>query len=389
MSTSRYGWYLPPLERACPMKHLQTRLRDPSIYASEHYVAPWQQQIAERNAQASPLLRLPAEVRNLIYEYVLCNLVVHISVRDAVDEGRGCYNVEDYYDDPRRKPKPSDMMLTFANIICQLSPNAQDKAYELSKQPNPATSPVTYCLEHGPCYTNLSRLKFSSTSCDVVTSSHLRPLQLSLSCLRTCRQIHHEAHLLPYTDNAFAFHESETFNLFVRTLAPAQRAAINTIHIDGFIWSRKLLKALHIPAIRSLTGLRTLHFTASNLTAYLSPRTLSALNEGLRSDYRGVGRKALATDPVLAFRALPNPAIKFKVTHTCGTKELQHTADHARRRVEAEHWENLLTMCDMPIPALVSLKRKLKESDSGASTASKKKARVKKDVVKREGPKVS
>lgn len=54
--------------------------------------------------------------------------------------------------------------------------------------------------------------------------------KLDLAILRTCRQIHREAALIPYESNKFAFSKGEDFDLFVSAkLNAQQRQAIQRI----------------------------------------------------------------------------------------------------------------------------------------------------------------
>ncbi len=303
----------------------------------------------EQNAKESSFLRLPPEIRNNIYELALSHKVLHMSVRSTLDEGRGSYAQEEYFSG-RKKRTPSDYEphLRVTHVICRLPLHAQEDAYDLSlRAPTPHEndqSPETYVLSHTKCYTDLSRIKHFAEHSDAVKASKLRHQQVNLGFLRTCKQVYNEACLLPYTDNTFAFHESETFNLFIRTLGTAQREAITTIHIDGFVWYRKMLTTFEIPVIKMLKGLRTLHFTASGLWFPTGPM-----------------KDILKFHPTLAFAVLQKTTT-FKVTYTYDTSP-PGVADRAGRRAEAWRWEDQLRTHEILTATEKRAKRKREASD--------------------------
>ena len=53
----------------------------------------------------------------------------------------------------------------------------------------------------------------------------------SMTVLRTCRQIHAETCLLPYTVTTFCFYEPEAFEEWVKNRLPEQKAAVERIAI--------------------------------------------------------------------------------------------------------------------------------------------------------------
>lgn len=100
-----------------------------------------------------------------------------------------------------------------------------------------------YSVRHKYCYASMAKLKEAWARCDwtdqvfrhnVPHSCNLTPA-FNLGLLRTCRQIHEEAYLIPYATNTFAFHEGLTLDLFLqRSLSARLKRAIRTIHADAF-----------------------------------------------------------------------------------------------------------------------------------------------------------
>ena len=201
-----------------------------------------------RNSERSPFLRLPAEIRNRIYELALCGRVVHISVRDCSRDSVGAMSYQKYYGGDEERP--SDQYLKLTHVLCLLPFDAEDKAYELSEQHDYGTdmTPRTYSGRHGRCYSTLADLKKISLRSQVhswlidpgkqcSTCSGFQHSWFNLALLRVCRQINKETALLPYSMNTFAFHEAWTLDVFLsKSLLPCQRRAIRSIQADS--WAR-------------------------------------------------------------------------------------------------------------------------------------------------------
>ena len=109
-------------------------------------------------------------------------------------------------------------------------------------------------------FTSFGDLPYVETELRDSTSPYLVPkdspgASYTLGLLRTCRQFHHEACLLPYELNCFSFNNERSFRAFMTSLKPCQRRALRTL-------------ALHSPMLRcpfnrshlqDLSGLRTLY----------------------------------------------------------------------------------------------------------------------------------
>ncbi|CAK4034507.1 Hypothetical predicted protein [Lecanosticta acicola] len=224
-------------------------------------------EITKRNAIASPLLRLPAELRSEIIEYVLCNRNIHIGIRRRQPLEDGGY--------PREVGDPVKLM----HSVC-LCPRSFSEAYRMSLQPESNTSKYFderghlkpehskcddvlqgYYTDHKPCNAVLHDLQwreymsFPGKECrcpfpcihyfqyrkSMIEKYGEPPAGLeikyastkyNLSLLQVCRQIHKEAALLPYASNTFAFQNRFDMNLFLGTvLFQEQRDAIQTLNV--------------------------------------------------------------------------------------------------------------------------------------------------------------
>lgn len=80
--------------------------------------------------------------------------------------------------------------------------------------------------------------------------------KLRLDLLRTCRQIHHEAALLPFQLNTFGFFETRCIIPFLKRLSVGQQRAIATV----VIWALDSDDSSGIMiAAKALSGISTLH----------------------------------------------------------------------------------------------------------------------------------
>ncbi|KAK5128737.1 hypothetical protein LTR85_000070 [Meristemomyces frigidus] len=132
--------------------------------------------IYDSNATNSPLLRLPPEVRNRIWRYVLCGNTVRVTVRNDQLE----------------------------RAVCGLHSTPEEEALHC-KQTNKDYH-TSYTQRHRSC---LQLLHFS--------------------ILRACRQAHQEAALLPYQESIFTFSSPEVLSRFLGALNPEQSRAITSI----------------------------------------------------------------------------------------------------------------------------------------------------------------
>ena len=251
----------------------------------------------ETNSLVSPLLRLPAEIRNEIYGHVFGNNVIHISVRECPRDDEYSWSHASYYRNNRfwmnKLHCGSDAFLTLTHTICTLPFDEEDRAYQIkthphlyvdlltliclghlhaktrqhlsSSHPEEPSNNTSYSTRHKSCYQSLARLKGNWTrdGLDVSISPFFKPAPtpgLAVHFLQTCRQIYTEARDLIYTSNTFAFHEGHTLDLFVsKCLSSPQRKLITSVQLDG--WMSEDYdpgKAVKHGTLRRFTGLRSL-----------------------------------------------------------------------------------------------------------------------------------
>ncbi|KAL1587615.1 hypothetical protein WHR41_03522 [Cladosporium halotolerans] len=154
---------------------------------------------ALHNETKSPLLRLPAELRNMIWEDVLSFTTIHI------------------YEDEWKGLKSS---------ICRSKYNdhtygtADDRTLD---SPNSSSTPHqhwndSYRTQHHP-----------TCRLDTTAAAPSAPSPPNLSLLATCSAIHAETALLPFALNTLSFYHDTSLPPFVRRLAPAQARAIASV----------------------------------------------------------------------------------------------------------------------------------------------------------------
>ena len=157
---------------------------------------------------SSPLLELPAEIRNRIYDFVLGGQLIHIRRRDQ-DWSRS------------------------NSFSC----NAHVSEEEACRDFQTKEDSRTFRKRHEQC-----------SLAD----------RFNLSMLRCCRQVYEEARLLHFTHNIFSFADQESFVHFVNKLFRDQRTALNSLQ---FVIPLAMNMFDHFFGvnIQRLTGVRTLY----------------------------------------------------------------------------------------------------------------------------------
>ncbi|KAF6221855.1 hypothetical protein HO133_001823 [Letharia lupina] len=140
---------------------------------------------AQHNA-SSPLLRLPLEVKNLIYRSTFGDNLVHI-IQNS-DKGTA----------------------TFKNTICRASISEEEAQENFDGESTHQWYAPANEGRHDCC-----RFQKGATFLDREEG----PKVLSLSLLRCCRQIYNEAHHIPHATNTFSCNDPETLQKFVVSLA--------------------------------------------------------------------------------------------------------------------------------------------------------------------------
>lgn len=207
-------------------------------------------QRTQNNAKSPFFSKLPAEVRNTIYEMVLGGQWVHMDFGGASDTIK-------------------DEMWTAR--VCKIEPDASEyRTYEKWKREG--RRPLkTFWQHHSDCFFRIER-PF---------------LQLDLHCLRVCKQMYHEAHLIPYSSNAFSFESLEYLHAFIDILQQrrqGQAAAIRNLHVNSVIGNAEINPTIWESGSQlstGISGLRKLHLT---IDARFKP--LSLYRDVVSSDWK-------------------------------------------------------------------------------------------------------
>ncbi|KAK3725492.1 hypothetical protein LTR37_000462 [Vermiconidia calcicola] len=196
--------------------------RRPSRLLNKQQTAP-KKKISEMNASESPLLRLPPELRNRIYGYVLGGNILHVSRNGW-----------------------SQITVT----ICRRPDLDAPRADAIREQ---GAEDVTFRY----------RNHHASLGCTLSFHKDNGARKLDVVLLQTCRHIHREAALLPHLLSTFAFDcDLMDFSVFTDTLIPSQRRAIRAVTL---VTCGRTIPRIKSPSqISRLTGLT--HVTLSVIT---------------------------------------------------------------------------------------------------------------------------
>lgn len=170
-------------------------------------------------------LSLPPELRNYIYRLALCDKVVHVT---RVAQKRG---------DSR-----------CAHFCVSQAENAPGIRF-FSESTLVTSAPSTGLEADGSL--TISSGMFSHTN----DAEHND--KLSMSLLQTCRQVHAECSMLPYTDNIFAFCSSEDLFTFAKRCKPKQAKAISKVMLSTSGQAGGVFD-IPTPVVHRLRGVTTL-----------------------------------------------------------------------------------------------------------------------------------
>ena len=163
------------------------------------------------NSARSPLLRLPQEIKDRIYELALGGNLLHIW-RDQIESERS--NI--------RSTKGAIKEQRFAHQVC-CSKISEDEAHHHFENEDSNDFYVKYTeLRHSPCF--LFTTKWGP---DIVRTD--------VSLLHVCRQIYDEARQVLYSTNTFSFNTARNLRAFIHFLV--QRGfdvneAVRSLHVD-------------------------------------------------------------------------------------------------------------------------------------------------------------
>ncbi|KAK3704999.1 hypothetical protein LTR37_013516 [Vermiconidia calcicola] len=194
---------------------LTAKQRRPSRLLNKQQTAP-NKKITNKNAAESPLLRLPPEIRNRIYGYVLGGKTLHVDVS----------------------------LYRLSITVCRAIQPDTLKADTIREQG--AENETFHYKDH-----------HVSLGCTLSYREDNGSRKLDVALLRACRYIHREAALLPYLLNTFAFdcdNISWQWSLFMDALNPSQRRAIRAITlVTSYRNLPHILPAGHVSKLTGLT----------------------------------------------------------------------------------------------------------------------------------------
>lgn len=250
--------------------------------------------LQQLNTTESPLLRLPAELRNRIYELVFGDYLIHVE-HATVRPGTGHDSLR-YAEEPLDLPHLISLSFrdkTLRYYICKSS-LAEDDAYQRSKDaslneqtPFVASNHldlqnywrmgdrfhIDQCKNrHGYCIPDASVPNWMFTSWGKLwnrTPTHLNKI-LNLDVTRVCRQIHDETKLLPFYLNIFAFRQATAFLEFFSSLRSFQGQGVKEVclfmtagqYLNDPTLTSQWNSALFVPTLlERVKGLRILHIS--------------------------------------------------------------------------------------------------------------------------------
>lgn len=238
-------------------------------------VYPNNKRSTTKNSEASPLLRFPPEIRNRIYEYVLGGNTVHMIMT------------------PERQIEPSRL----THRLCKLGDKDQAEypRCSLVSKMDRIVWPNTGTAYHQ---------RHIAPGCHLTTDQPRGyGFRLSLSLLKSCRQIHKEAALLPFIHNTFTCTGDQGLEVFIDKLFPVQRRALHRLIVisKGLISLRsidRLARLTHLTALEchvDLFGTKDIDLLCGRLHGTLLELPLKSLD--IRIAGR-CGRKGYSADRV-------------------------------------------------------------------------------------------
>ncbi|KAL8690380.1 MAG: hypothetical protein Q9218_004159 [Villophora microphyllina] len=208
-----------------------------------------------RNALASPLLRLPLEIRHKIWTEVLGDRLIHLEY--DYSRGTDADNKRDGYLSSRfsayiKKYNRS----AWSHIVCGNDCREDQSIEKVVYNRERGTEKVYSWRPHNGCNRDYRRMNPA-----VPLESHGYET-MHLTVLRSSRQIYVEANQVLWSTNTFSFTRPIPFNCFMMTRNIHQKRLIRKIRLE-MEWNRDFyvigwIRSLPIGLVRSLTGLRTL-----------------------------------------------------------------------------------------------------------------------------------
>jgi hypothetical protein len=200
-----------------------------------------QQATSLRNAQMSQFLRLPAEIRERVFSYLLGGESIHVML--------GPPKNKHYYVAEESRYRLDICSRTEA--FTEVDPSTPRARELMAKTPN-----------EDPPFTR------RHVRCCIKPSQYSVHQALDLDLLLTCRQIYREACLLPFKNNTFVVEfglgrenslppSVNVLEALIGSLAPEQRRAITHLVLASRVFNRS--DAVQIERLRGLVSLQVIH----------------------------------------------------------------------------------------------------------------------------------
>ncbi|KAI4179936.1 MAG: hypothetical protein LQ348_005294 [Seirophora lacunosa] len=218
-----------------------------------------------RNASASPLLRLPSELRDRIWTYVLGGRLVHLKHDHTA--GNPDYlpdqDSEESDDEYAEECRATLDRNPWQHLVCQhdCPEEEPDKKVVLDEED---PEEATWQKPHAECYLDDYDDPYCLRSPRPEDPSGKSAMHLTV--LRASRQIYVEANRILWATNTFSFADGPTLKHFMKTRNVYQKRLIHSLRFD-MNWicqgEKEWNSALNMATIRSWTGLRALRLRIS------------------------------------------------------------------------------------------------------------------------------
>jgi hypothetical protein len=201
--------------------------------APERYISTANNETrTKNNVTQSSLLRIPAEVRRLIFKHVIGSHHVHIEQlhlgtvdryeKKDIRFGQGLWN-EICYDSHNEATAFERFHQAEMGEDAKATPFGLTMAGEDVGQGYHVDS---WTYRHRKCGHEPELHRFN-----MALEEWKQRKRLSLSCLRTCKIIHKEMRTLAYSENVFLFRTPTTFQVFAASIRPEQLRAIQYLSV--------------------------------------------------------------------------------------------------------------------------------------------------------------
>ncbi|KAG7005650.1 autophagy-related protein 28 [Physcia stellaris] len=204
----------------------------------------------KHNAEASSLLRLPFEIRSLIYRELLGDRVIHSFNSSILSTDRDVVLQLSW---PR--PNCSQCKIDSEDVqtrrwfhsVCR-KPESIARDYELFDSGD----------QQGTEYSSHVGCSQTWNLCACPCPPWAPFERLDLRILRSCRQLYNESNQALWTTNTFAFDNQITFRLFMRAPNHIQKQLLSKIYMRQY-WLQHWEETMDRKILNSLKGLRAVH----------------------------------------------------------------------------------------------------------------------------------